>query len=283
MSKPAPMRSATQLMKSAGATTDLRAAVDSYQPPAMSVIPKTLPPGTIDVVNALFRELQAIFPAWKQAWPTDAALNTAKRSWTKAFIVEGISQLEQIRFGIERCRSLGTDFMPSVGKFIKLCQPTPEMLGIPPHDRAFREALENSHPSRFGDRTWSHPAVRHAALQCEIHNLGDQISDKASKVFDRAYDITIRMLVSGQPLEDIAIGIGHDSQKPETQLAEEHGEARLLMTMSQQSIPLDGKVARAELLARFANGRGKREQQQASLPRTRLNSLPDPFNPTGGF
>ncbi|MNZ93000.1 hypothetical protein D3C78_1120510 [compost metagenome] len=91
------------------------------------------------------------------------------------------------------------------------------------------------------------------------------------------------MLVSGQPLEDIAVGIGHDSQKPETQLAEEYGDAQLLMTMSQQSIPLDGKVARAQLLARFVNCTGKREQQEASLPRSRSKSLPNKFNPTGGF
>ena len=251
MSKQKPLRSAAELMRASGASTDLRAAVGSYQPPALPVIPKTLPPGTIDVVNALFKEMQAIFPAWKQAWPTDAALNSAKRSWVKAFIVEGIGQLEQIRFGIERCRSLGTDFMPSVGKFIKLCQPTPDMLGIPSHDRAFREALENSHPSRFGDRTWSHPAVQHAALQCEIHNLCDQIPEKASKVFDRAYDITIRRLLQGLPLEEIAIGIGHDSQKPESQLAAEYGEARLTATMARQSIPVDGQTARAQLLSRF--------------------------------
>lgn len=251
MSKPAPMRSAAQLMKAAGATTDLRAAVGSYQPSAMPVIPKTLPPGTIDVVNALFRELQAIFPAWKQAWPTDAALNTAKRSWTKAFIVERISQLEQIRFGIERCRSLGTDFMPSVGKFIKLCQPTPEMLGIPSHDRAFREALENAHPSRFGERTWSHPAVRHAALQCEIHNLCDQIPEKASKVFDRAYDITIRRLVQGLPLEDIAVGIGHDGNKSAVEWASDLTERVAQAQVSRMGIPTDGQSAREQLLRRF--------------------------------
>lgn len=238
-------------MKVTGATTDLRAAVGNYQPPAIPVMPKTLPPGTIDVVNALFKELQAIFPAWKQAWPTDDALDSAKRSWIKAFIVEGITQLEQIRFGVERCRSLGTDFMPSVGRFIKLCQPTPEMLGIPPHDKAFREALENSHPSRFGDRTWSHPAVRHAALQCEMHNLGDLIPEKASEVFDRAYEITIRRLVAGLPLEDIAIGIGHDGKKTEVELAEEFANQRQVRLLDVQGIPSSGGAARAQLLARL--------------------------------
>jgi hypothetical protein len=251
-------------MKVTGATTDLRAAVGNYQPPAMPVMPKTLPPGTIDVVNALFKELQAIFPAWKQAWPTDDALDSAKRSWIKAFIVEGITQLEQIRFGVERCRSLGTDFMPSVGKFIKLCHPTPEMLGIPPHDKAFREALENAHPSRFGNRTWSHEAVRHAALQCEMHNLGDLEPDKASEVFDRAYDITIRRLVQGLPLEDIAKGIGHDGQKTELELAEEFANQRQVRLLDVQGIPSSGGAARAQLLARLNIKREPQRGKEAS-------------------
>jgi hypothetical protein len=246
-------------MKSSGANTDVVAAMGSYQPPTAPVMPKTLPPEAVDVVNSLFRELQAIFPAWKQAWPTDEALNSAKRSWTKAFMVEGISQLEQIRFGVERCRMLGTDFMPSVGKFIKLCQPTPEMLGIPPHDKAFREALENAHPSRFGNRTWSHEAVRHAVLQCEMHNLGDLDPEKASEVFDRAYEITIRLLVQGLPLEDIAKGIGHDGQKTELQRAEEHGNWRQARLLEIQHIPTSGAAARAQLLAKF--GRKNTEQR----------------------
>lgn len=246
-------------------------------------ISKQLPPGTVEVVNSLFKELQAIFPAWKQAWPTDEALGAAKRSWVKAFIAEGINQIEQIRIGVKRCRALGTDFAPSVGKFLKLCQSTPEMLGIPSHEKAFLEALVNSHPSRANSRTWSHPAVRHAALQCELHNIADLTSEKASEIFDRAYDITIRMLVQGQPLDDIAVGIGYDSQKPESQSAEEYGDARLLATMARQNIPLDGQTARAQLLARFVSCPGTREQQEASLPRSSSNYLLDPSNPTGGL
>ncbi len=55
---------------------------------------------------------------------------------------------------------------PALGSSSSGAGPPPEMLGIPSHDKAYREALDNSHPSRFGERTWSHPAVRHAALQC---------------------------------------------------------------------------------------------------------------------
>ena len=247
-------------MKAVGATTDLRCAVAGYEPSSLPVIPKTLSAGTIDVVNALFKELQAIFPAWKQAWPTDEALKAARRSWTKAFIVEGINQLEQIRFGIVRCRALGTDFAPSVGRFIRLCQPTPEMLGIPSHDKAFREALLNAHPGRFSNRIWSHLAVRHAALQCEIYNLGDLSPEKACEVFDRAYDITIRHLIQGLPLDDIAIGIGHEGQKSELERAEEYGDRRQAKLLEIQGIPSIGGAARALLLARLNI---KREPQRS--------------------
>lgn len=253
--KPKAPQSAARLLKVAGATSDLRGAVIAHQAPPPPLPPKALPPGSVEVVNALFKELQAIFPAWKQAWPDTESLRAAKRSWIKAFIAEGINQLEQIRFGVERCRALGTDFAPSVGKFIKLCLPTPEMLGIPPHNKAFREALENAHPSRFGGRTWSHPAIRHAALQCELHNLGDLAPDKASKVFDRAYDITIRQLVAGLPLEDIAVGIGHDSQKTVLERASELTERVAQAMVRRQGVPTDGATARAQLMARFGRGR----------------------------
>ncbi|MCO7566423.1 replication protein P [Pseudomonas sp. S 311-6] len=240
MSAQPKLRSVTQIMATA---RNLPAEV---QAPA-----KQLDPGTTEVVNALFKELQAIFPAWKQAWPDDEALKAAKRSWIKSFVAAGINTLEQIRFGIQKCRVLGTDFAPSSGKFIKLCQPTPEEMGIPPLARALAEALENFHPSRASSRTWSHPAVRHAALQCEAHNLGDLKPEQAEKLFSRAYDITIRMLVAGQPLGDIAVGIGHDSQKTEHELADEYASHRQARLLEIQQIPSGAAACRAHLLAKL--------------------------------
>ena len=175
--------------------------------PAVEVAPLRIDTGTADVVNALFKELQAIFPAWKQAWPTDEALKTAKRSWTKAFMVQGIKQIEQIRFGIENCRQVIKPFAPSVGEFIAMCQPTPEMLGIPSHEKAYAEAVSNAHPSMIGNREWSHPAVYHAASQCGFHVLSTGKAEVSRKLFDRNYDITIRMLVNGERLRNIPLAL----------------------------------------------------------------------------
>ncbi|MCE7762924.1 Replication protein P [Pseudomonas putida] len=240
MSKPGKPRSVTQITAS---TRDLPADV-----PAQA---KQLDPGTAEVVNALFKELQAIFPAWKQAWPDDEALKAAKRSWIKSFVAAGINTLEQIRFGIQKCRVLGTDFAPSSGKFIKLCQPTPEEMGIPPLAKALAETLENFHPSRAGARFWSHHAIRHAALQCEANNLGSMEPERAEKVFARAYDITIRMLVNREPLGDITIGIGHDGQKSELELANEYAFQRQARLIAVQEIPSGASACRAHLLAKL--------------------------------
>jgi len=171
------------------------------------VVPRKADAGTVQVINALFRELMSIFPAWKQAWPDQESINSAKATWTKAFMAERITKIEQIRYGIEQCRKVGSDFAPSVGRFITLCQPTPEMLGIPLLDSAFREACRNVHPSMAGQSTWSHDAVWHAARESGFENLNRLETSLAKKLFERNYMITVRRLVDGLPLQKTPLAL----------------------------------------------------------------------------
>lgn len=175
--------------------------------PSAEVVPLKLDSGTVQVINSLFRELMAIFPAWKQAWPDDAAIGAAKATWIKAFMAENINRIDQIRFGIEQCRKLGSDFAPSVGKFIKLCQPTPEMLGIPSLQKAFREACRNAHPSMTGQGRWSHQAVWHTAKECGFEPLNRLESSLAMKLFERNYVITVRRMIEGLPLQAMPLAL----------------------------------------------------------------------------
>jgi hypothetical protein len=175
--------------------------------PSAEVAPLKIDAGSVQVINQLFRELMAIFPAWKQAWPDDEAIKAAKATWTKAFMAENITRIEQIRFGIEQCRKLGSDFAPSVGKFIKLCQPTPEMLGIPTLEKAFREACRNAHPSMAGQGRWSHPAVWHTAKECGFEPLNRLETSLAMKLFERNYVITCRRMIDGLPLQAMPLAL----------------------------------------------------------------------------
>jgi hypothetical protein len=167
----------------------------------------------------------------------------------------GISDIEQVRYGIEECRRSGSPFAPSIGQFIGWCTPGPERFGLPTHAAAWMEALMG---------TYSHDGVRIAANETGIFDLrAAKQEDKGLRErFDRAYAIVIRRAQEGQPLDGkILAGIGHDSQKTAFELANELADQQTQARILKQGIPADGKSARALLLAKF----GKNKNQEAPL------------------
>lgn len=228
------MKSANQLM---AAMTNL--------PPELHGGPVVVSLETAEVVNGLFRRLRGIFPAWRQAWPSTEALAAAKEEWIKEFAAEGIRTIEQIEFGIEKCRKLKKPFAPSVGEFIAMCQPTPEDFGMPAPAAAWIEALLG---------VYSHEGVKIAAVATGLFDLrAAQQNDKGLQArFDRAYEIVLRRAKEGQPLDGkIATGIGHDSQKSLVELADEYASQRQARLLDLQQIPSSGAACRAHLLAKL--------------------------------
>ena len=228
------MKPANQLMSSMG-----------NLPPAPIAEPVVITIETAEVVNDLFRRLRGIFPAWRQAWPSTEALDAAKAEWIKEFADEGIRTLEQIEFGIQKCRKLRKPFAPSVGEFIAMCAPGPEDFGMPQGTDAWIEALLG---------VYSHAGVRIAAEATGLFDLRESTQENRGlrERFDLNYQIVLRRAQSGQPLDGkILTGIGHDSQKKEIEYAMEEGERFIHATMRLQGIPNDGKSAREQLMAKF--------------------------------
>ena len=222
-------------------------------PAESHVQPLDITPQTVEVVNDLFRRLRGIFPAWRQAWPSTEALDAAKAEWIKEFADESIRTLEQIEFGIQKCRKLKKPFAPSVGEFIAMCVPGPEDFGMPSVAGAWMEALME---------TYSHEGVRIAANETGIFDLRSaKQEDKGLRQrFDHNYAVVIRRAQEGQPLDGkILTGIGHDSQKTAFELANELADQQTQERIIKQGIPVDGKSARALLLAQF----GKNNNQGA--------------------
>ena len=220
-------------------------------PPANHAQPLQVTPQTAEVVNDLFRRLRGIFPAWRQAWPSTEALDAAKAEWIKEFADEGIRTLEQIEFGIQKCRKLKKPFAPSVGEFIAMCVPGPEDFGMPSAAGAWMEALME---------TYSHEGVKIAAVATGLFDLRSaKQEDKGLRQrFDHNYAVVIRRAQEGQPLDGkILTGIGHDSQKTALELADELAEQQAQARIIKQGIPVDGASARELLMAKF----GKRTAQ----------------------
>ncbi|MCJ2375157.1 replication protein P [Pseudomonas sp. RGM 3321] len=243
------MKNVTQMIPGAARALGTSAP---YQAPAQtSTQLGVVDDATGEVVERLFRQLQAIFPAHKQAWPDDKAKAAAMRNWTMGFMAAGIRTLEQIRFGIEQCRKSGSPFAPSVGQFIGWCTPGPEAFGLPASADAWMEALMG---------LYSHEGVKIAAIATGLFDLRSaKQEDKGLRQrFDHNYTIVIRRAQAGQPLDGkILTGIGHDSQKTELELAEEQAEQAVQARIIQQGIPVDGASARALLLARIGRRAGQ--------------------------
>lgn len=218
---------------------------------------------TAKIVNTLFDELKSIFPAWRQAWPTDVAEKRAKRTWVKGFMKSGIVTIEQLRYGIEACRALETDFAPSVGKFVKLCTPTAEDLGFTAEETAWREVVR--HCANPGRHVWSHEAVRLAGNAVGWFNLrcSSIPEDTLRKRFDHAYYQLRRRAAIGLPLEQPREGIEDQSEGRELtpEQAERRGDRVVQEIMRAQGLDgLTGEQARQQLLAKIRKTRGARHE-----------------------
>ena len=156
----------------------------------------------IGLINDLFAALQAIFPAWKQAWDKPQMLGQAKVEWTQAIVQAGITEWSLIERGLGWARKQPTDFVPSVGKFIAACWPSAEELGLPDVDVAYWNAQRNSHPAIAGHEDWIHRAVYHAAIKCSRHSLLTLPAEVGRLKFAKHYDEILDRVRRGEVLAE---------------------------------------------------------------------------------
>jgi hypothetical protein len=160
---------------------------------------------TAKLVNLLLDQLRSIYPAWKQAWTSGEQYQRTKKVWTEALIEARISDWALIERGLGRCRQEGVAFIPSVGQFISYCWPTPEELGMPSEEDAYREALYFSHPSMAGQEQWSHIGVFNAVFKVRRETLISQTSPEAARLrFAKSYhDVCIAICRGEQLVEPL--------------------------------------------------------------------------------
>ena len=168
--------------------------------------PKFISVETAKIVNDLFVELQAIFPAWRYSFPSNEALNSAKKNWIKAFMDEGINSENQIKLGLRKARASQDAYWPNVGKFVAWCKPTAEYFGLPSKEDAYLEAIANL--GEFNTAKWSHPAVCETVKNTTCYALKNQSEKDSRALFYRNYAIMMERVMRGENLQvDIAKAI----------------------------------------------------------------------------
>lgn len=149
---------------------------------------------------------------------------------------------QQIANGLGQLVERADDWPPSAPEFRAMCLHVP---GLPSAVAAWHQALEGR---------YQHEAVEVAAKLTGTYELRKaRLNDRAlQQIFDRNYQVVCRRLQRGEPLDGaVATGIGHDSQKTEAELAQEHAEQQLHKRIEEQGIPTAGVDARRLLLARL--------------------------------
>lgn len=161
--------------------------------------PKFVSDETANIVNDLFVELQAIFPAWSVSFKTNEALNRAKREWIKGFMEQGINSLNQIKLGLKKARASQDPYWPTVGKFVAWCKPTAEDLGLPSKEDAYSEVTANF--GKFMTAEWSHQAVFKVAKKATSHSLKNLPEKESRALFYRNYAIMVERVMRGENMQ----------------------------------------------------------------------------------
>lgn len=172
-------------------------------------------PSTRAVIEDLFDRLKGIYPAWKQAWPTDRELNAAKREWLAEFMRAGIRSIEQIQHGLRLAAQNREAFVPAVGVFIGWCF-APEAFGLPSLERAYAEAMRKTHASTAARCGWSHPAVYHAAVAVGFFHLQRLERKHGLQLFERKYLEQCRAIGRGETLAPAPVAALPEQAGPST-------------------------------------------------------------------
>lgn len=153
----------------------------------------------VQVVNRLFFSLQAIFPAWKQAFTSAEMVQEAQRQWVKGFAEQNINSLELINNGLRMARKSGSDFIPSVGKFAQWCRDgILEQRGLPSEREAYSD-LQRIMGPRAVTREWdtAHAAVYWAYTRLDWHLLSQKPDDDQRKEFGAAWSEVKKLAAAG--------------------------------------------------------------------------------------
>ncbi|HCG6157820.1 TPA: replication protein P [Vibrio parahaemolyticus] len=153
------------------------------------------------VINHLFSELQSCFPAWRQTFTSKADIDAAKRVWARGLVEAGIHSEQQLQWGLRKARRSESPFWPSVGQFIKWCQPDPASYGLPNSRQAYLEACRNAHRlSEMTNEEWSHATVYVALKNTGTFEIRNRKEAETWPIFERNYKIAVRRALAGEDL-----------------------------------------------------------------------------------
>ncbi len=159
-------------------------------------------------INQVFKEMEIICPAWRAAYKTQEQLDGAKRRWLDKFISEGINDEQLINKSLSLLEDAGSDFFPTVGKFIGLYRKAAlSRCGAPETHKAYT-ILQGylQIPQERRDPAKLHPFIYHTLTQpaFDTFAFSRMPAEKAQDYFSNHYSETIDYVLTGGEIKKCA-------------------------------------------------------------------------------
>ena len=135
--------------------------ITQMQAEGSAVKKSNIPDNAVRLIDRMFIRLKSIFPAWKQAFASEAEYNETKQVWLEELFKAGVVNPQSLKRGLDLAAKSESPFFPSVGQLIAWCEfenyhelglPTPEELSSriqkyfgyakEPHNFKFRSKAE---------------------------------------------------------------------------------------------------------------------------------------------
>jgi hypothetical protein len=149
----------------------------------------------IDALNEVFALFRINYHnQYYKAYGDTQVLNSIKKLWLDALVDFAP---ETIIHAAKKV-IVDSEFLPTLNRMVRACQPSPEETGLPDAHSAYVEACRASNPKAAFK--WSHPAVYHAGVASDWYFLQSSSEKIAFPIYEKHYLRLCERVMRGETL-----------------------------------------------------------------------------------
>ena len=164
-----------------------------------------IPGNAVRLIDRMFIRLKSIFPAWKQAFASEAEYNETKQVWLEELFKAGVVNPQSLKRGLDLAAKSESPFFPSVGQFIAWCQfEDYHALGLPTAEDLIQRYKNYMGYARFNQHEFKYQSkAEYWVLKTLYNQYWNKPLDDTLKAIPRILNEAAEKVRSGFEFEDI--------------------------------------------------------------------------------
>lgn len=151
--------------------------------------------GHIDALNEAFALFRINYHnQYYKAYSDTQVLNSIKKLWLDALLEFSPETIVNAAKKV----IVDSEFLPTLNRMVRACQPSPEETGLPDTHMAYVEACRAPNPKAAYQ--WSHPAVYHAGVASDWYFLQSSSEKIAFPIYEKHYLRLCERVMRGETL-----------------------------------------------------------------------------------